>query len=152
MNLDHDFHLPMIRIRTAASAAFLAPSSLRTYETLGLVLPHRDRGGQRLYSKSDISWLQALQEHFRTTRTGPQCTARLLGKIPYDALIGTQGYSSACREHGYDPRDSAGTCWLEYGLDGPRRRDCRDCPAYQKKDTVLKFRQNFVIVQRAPSF
>ena len=150
MRHEHDQHLPMIRIREAAEAARLSPSTLRLYEDLGLLLPFREEGGQRLYSLSDIYWLKALQEHFKETRTGPQCTARLLGSIPFNAFCGAdENCGCSCLYRGFDPLTAPGPCWTQYGVDGERRRECRNCPAYQRKHLVLDFDQNFVIQRRS---
>ena len=147
---EQDQHLPMVRIREAAEAADLSPSTLRLYEELGLVLPYRETGGQRLYSLSDIHWLKALQRYFKETRTGPQCVARLLRLIPFQALCEEECRQCPCLYRGHDPSVTNGPCWFDYGTEGERRRECRECPAYQRKHLALNFEQNFVI-RRKPA-
>ncbi len=143
-----DRHLPIIRIREAAQAAGLSPSTLRQYEELGLILPYREESGQRLYSLDDVEWLQQLQAYFRRTHSGPNCLAQLLGLIPFEEICRTTGTTCTCR-----PAKKAGeaTCWQGWGTTGERRRVCRDCPAYRRKHYALAFDDHFRISLKSPA-
>lgn len=52
---------PRYIISVAASIASCHPQTLRHYERLGLVTPHRSRGKVRLYTDEDIAQLQRIQ-------------------------------------------------------------------------------------------
>ncbi|AOZ68419.1 MerR family transcriptional regulator [Rhodobacter xanthinilyticus] len=51
---------PTFRVTEAARAAGVAPSTLRLWETQGLVAPARRASGQRLYSAADVARLQRI--------------------------------------------------------------------------------------------
>ncbi|WP_377390169.1 MerR family transcriptional regulator [Rhodobacter lacus] len=51
---------PMFRVTEAARAAGVAPSTLRLWETQGLIAPQRRASGQRLYSEADVAQLQRI--------------------------------------------------------------------------------------------
>jgi len=51
---------PLFRVTEAARAAGVAPSTLRLWETQGLVAPARRASGQRLYSPTDVARLQRI--------------------------------------------------------------------------------------------
>lgn len=51
---------PLFRVTEAARAAGVAPSTLRLWETQGLVAPQRRASGQRLYSGADVAKLQRI--------------------------------------------------------------------------------------------
>lgn len=51
---------PLFRVTEAARAAGVAPSTLRLWETQGLVAPQRRASGQRLYSATDVALLQRI--------------------------------------------------------------------------------------------
>lgn len=51
---------PLFRVTEAARAAGVAPSTLRLWETQGLVAPQRRASGQRLYSAADVALLQRI--------------------------------------------------------------------------------------------
>ncbi|WP_097070969.1 MerR family transcriptional regulator [Rhodobacter maris] len=51
---------PMFRVAEAARAAGVASSTLRLWETQGLIAPQRRASGQRLYSEADVAQLQRI--------------------------------------------------------------------------------------------
>ncbi|RLL72890.1 MerR family transcriptional regulator [Paenirhodobacter hankyongi] len=51
---------PTFRVTEAARAAGVAPSTLRLWETQGLIAPQRRASGQRLYSAADVARLQRI--------------------------------------------------------------------------------------------
>ena len=132
------------RIGKAAVACGLSTSSLRQYEELGLLLPQRDASGQRLYTDDDVTWVQALQEYFRETHTGPHSAALLLSFLPADELRAHAGLSACARAQD----DSI--CWQSAGQDASLREECRACPAYQGKELALSFRDHFHVMLALP--
>ncbi|AXR74866.1 MULTISPECIES: heat shock protein transcriptional repressor HspR [unclassified Auritidibacter] len=53
---------PIFVISVAAELADMHPQTLRQYDRLGLVVPHRQGGGQRRYSVSDVHRLRRIQQ------------------------------------------------------------------------------------------
>ncbi|WP_420344936.1 MerR family transcriptional regulator [Paenirhodobacter sp.] len=51
---------PMFRVAEAARAAGVAASTLRLWETQGLIAPERRASGQRLYTATDVARLQRI--------------------------------------------------------------------------------------------
>lgn len=51
---------PLFRVAEAARAAGVASSTLRLWETQGLIAPQRRASGQRLYSAADVARLQRI--------------------------------------------------------------------------------------------
>jgi MerR family transcriptional regulator/heat shock protein HspR len=59
-NEDPLYNEPCYVISVAARMVDLHPQTLRYYERVGLLLPHRSKGNRRLYSPRDIERLQAI--------------------------------------------------------------------------------------------
>jgi len=59
-NEDPLYNEPCYVISVAARMVALHPQTLRYYERMGLLQPHRSRGNRRLYSPRDIERLQAI--------------------------------------------------------------------------------------------
>ena len=56
-----DDETPVFVISVAAQLAGMHAQTLRQYDRLGLVVPHRSRGGGRRYSARDVSELREIQ-------------------------------------------------------------------------------------------
>lgn len=59
-NEDRLYNEPCYVISVAARMVDLHPQTLRYYERMGLLQPHRSRGNRRLYSPRDIERLRAI--------------------------------------------------------------------------------------------
>jgi len=59
-NEDPLYNEPCYVISVAARMVDLHPQTLRYYERVGLLQPHRSKGNRRLYSPRDIERLQAI--------------------------------------------------------------------------------------------
>lgn len=59
-NEDPLYNEPCYVISVAARMVDLHPQTLRYYERVGLLLPHRSKGNRRLYSPRDVERLQAI--------------------------------------------------------------------------------------------
>ncbi|MBZ4024141.1 MerR family transcriptional regulator [Rhodobacter sp. TJ_12] len=57
---DSDPSQPLFRVTEAARAAGVASSTLRLWETQGLIAPQRRASGQRLYTAADVARLQRI--------------------------------------------------------------------------------------------
>jgi MerR family transcriptional regulator/heat shock protein HspR len=56
-----DQDAPVFLISTAARLAGMHPQTLRTWDRLGLVVPHRSKGRGRRYSARDVARLRLIQ-------------------------------------------------------------------------------------------
>ncbi len=132
-----DVNLPILRIGEASRLARLSQSTVRQYEELGIVLPCRETSGLRLYSISDVQWLQAVRDYLRSNLLGPVGLAWLI-RIANLSRLRRDELGEAC---GDETREAI--CWLACAdKDGARNR-CRLCPAYRNKSLVLDFEANF---------
>ena len=59
-NEDPLYNEPCYVISVAARMVDLHPQTLRYYERVGLLQPHRSKGNRRLYSPRDVERLQAI--------------------------------------------------------------------------------------------
>ena len=59
--LSGDDHTPVFVISVAAELAGMHAQTLRNYDRLGLVIPHRTTGGGRRYSPRDVAMLREVQ-------------------------------------------------------------------------------------------
>ena len=61
MTTNHRESAPVLTISMAAELAGMHAQTLRQYDRLGLVQPHRTRGGGRRYSLRDVALLREVQ-------------------------------------------------------------------------------------------
>lgn len=75
---------PVYLIGVAARICGMHPQTLRLYERLGLVQPHRVGNSKRLYSEADIARLKRIQhltQHLGVNLAGVEVILRLLERI-----------------------------------------------------------------------
>jgi MerR family transcriptional regulator/heat shock protein HspR len=75
---------PVYLISVAARLCGLHPQTLRLYERLGLIQPHRVGNSKRLYSEADIARLRRIQhltQHLGVNLAGVEVILRLLERM-----------------------------------------------------------------------
>jgi MerR family transcriptional regulator/heat shock protein HspR len=75
---------PVYLISVAARMCGLHPQTLRLYERLGLIHPHRVGNSKRLYSEADIARLRRIQhltQHLGVNLAGVEVILRLLERM-----------------------------------------------------------------------
>ena len=75
---------PVYYIGVAARLVGVHPQTLRTYERLGLVKPHRTERGQRLYSEADLDrvrQIRRLTDELGVNLAGVEIILNLLERI-----------------------------------------------------------------------
>jgi DNA-binding transcriptional MerR regulator len=141
---NRDADLAIISVGRAATLSGLSTSSLRHYETLGLVLPYRDpASGRRFYSVSDIQWLNELRRFMDRTHTGPSAVALLLSLYPGPEM------RRHMLEHdcGCDCEHLPVVCWVYLREKKNAARElCRACPAYRAKELALRLHETCKVV------
>lgn len=91
---------PLFRVTEAARAAGVAPSTLRLWETQGLVAPQRRASGQRLYSAADVAKLQRISYLRREAGLNPAAIRVTLegdGAAPGPTAITNEPLGAALR-------------------------------------------------------
>ncbi|MDD8022493.1 MAG: MerR family transcriptional regulator [Paracoccaceae bacterium] len=92
---------PLFRVTEAARAAGVAPSTLRLWETQGLVSPARRASGQRLYSAADVALLQRISFLRREAGLNPaaiRATLESEGDAPATEAITNEPLGAALRQ------------------------------------------------------
>lgn len=125
-----------MRIGSVAQKTGVSASTIRWYESLGLLLPQRESSGFRFYSNADVEWILMLRDFMNDTGTSPRALARLMGWLPL-AAIRTQVLGAACNIA--TPYD---ICWVE-NTSAVNARICRSCPAYEYKHIALAYQLHF---------
>ncbi|MBH9985981.1 MerR family transcriptional regulator [Lactobacillus sp. M0390] len=75
------------RIGQFSELTHLTPSTLRYYEQEELLVPKRDKAGQRYYTDDDLSWLEFVLHLKGTGMTIPQLKEYILLRAQGDATI-----------------------------------------------------------------
>lgn len=89
---------PMFRVAEAARAAGVAASTLRLWETQGLIAPTRRASGQRLYSEADVARLQRISFLRREAGLNPAAIrATMEAEAPSDGAVLNDALGSALR-------------------------------------------------------
>jgi len=81
---ERDRNEPVYYIGVAARLVGVHPQTLRTYERLGLVKPHRTERGQRLYSEADLDrvrQIRRLTDELGVNLAGVEIILNLLERI-----------------------------------------------------------------------
>ncbi len=84
MNEERLSQEPVYLISVAARMCGLHPQTLRLYERLGLIRPHRIGNSKRLYSEADIARLRRIQhltQHLGVNLAGVEVILRLLERM-----------------------------------------------------------------------
>ncbi len=107
----------------------VAVQTLRMYERLGLILPAKSPGNQRLYSETDLHRLRCIRGAISEQKIGIQGMRRLHALIPCWDIIGcSESDRAACPA--FKAHD--GGCWTyPHDNDICGSKDCRTCPVYE---------------------
>lgn len=76
-----DQNLPVYPIGVAAKLLDVHPRTLRIYEEEGLIKPHRE-GGKRLYSQTDVEWIQCIRKLIHEENISIPGLKKLLEVLP----------------------------------------------------------------------
>jgi hypothetical protein len=124
-----EFDDPVIAIGVLARKTGLSPSALRRYETEGLLIPHRTRAGQRLFSHEDVRRVRNIQRMIRELGLNVEGIRRMQALLPCWELHGCDATIRArCPAYGAN----ASPCWTTPGLDCAQGgQACRQCVVYR---------------------
>lgn len=85
-----DQHIPVYSIGTVSELTGFSPRQLRYYETMGLLLPARSSGRQRLYAPAELDRLLALKALLAQGMTLLGAKAVLEGQAEVPAQFGAE--------------------------------------------------------------
>jgi MerR family transcriptional regulator/heat shock protein HspR len=133
---------PIYSIGSAARILGIAVPTLRMYERMGLILPNKSAGNQRLYSEADIDRIRCIRKAITDQKIGIEGIRRLHSLIPCWDIVGCSESDQAnCPSYRAHERG----CWTyAHERDVCGTRDCRTCPVYELavdcgniKDTII---------------
>ena len=124
-----EYHEAVISIGTAAEKVGMSVSALRKYESEGLLLFARTKGGRRLLSQADIRRIEIIHNLIKRLGLNFEGIRRLLAILPCWKM-------KPCTEEERDPcpayLDSVQPCWMlrdstcaKVGI------ECRECNVYR---------------------
>lgn len=130
------FAEPVYTIGHAANKLGIAITTLRMYETVGLVIPYRTLTKRRLYSRQDIERVKDIKELLKKHRLNIEAIKRFAALIPCWEVkkcpIEMRRNCSAYSE-------SVKPCWLLPGaMCKQPSYDCRNCDFYKTCLQIIK--------------
>jgi MerR family transcriptional regulator/heat shock protein HspR len=120
---------PIIGIGTLAEKVNLSVSTLRNYESEGLIIPHRTGSGRRLYSMEDVARVQNIQHMVKNLGLNIEGIRRMQALLPcWDLFRCAEETRDACPAFVNLERP----CWMIKGLPcAPQGNECRKCIVYR---------------------
>ncbi|MHC4780099.1 MAG: MerR family transcriptional regulator [Planctomycetota bacterium] len=120
---------PIISIGTLAEKVGLSVSTLRNYESEGLIIPHRTDTGRRLYSMEDVTRVQNIQHMVKDLGLNIEGIRRMQALLPcWDLFRCDEETRDACPAFVSLEKP----CWMIKGLPcAPQGNECRKCIVYR---------------------
>ena len=124
-----DPYEPVLTIGAVAQQLGIAVQTVRMYAEEGLVLPHKSRGGRRMFSLHDLDRLRTVRRMIADYGLSIRGTKQLLAMIPCWEYRG--GFDDDCRRCPVYT-ENVGPCWSVKDV-GHKclYEDCRDCAVYR---------------------
>ncbi|MHC4661699.1 MAG: MerR family transcriptional regulator [Planctomycetota bacterium] len=127
--IEYDIEDPLISIGTLAKKVGLSVSTVRHYESEGLIIPHRDESGRRLFSLEDVTRVQNIQHLIQDLGLNIEGIRRIQALLPCWDLF-------HCKKKTRDKCPAflkrAKPCWTIKGLAcSPQGNECRKCIVYR---------------------
>lgn len=120
---------PVMSIGVVAQKLGISPETLRLYEREGLMITHRTSTGRRLYSQSDLEWVDCFRNQIVRNKLNIAGIRLLLALMPCWDI---KSCSLEERRHCSAFMNSAVVCWTleQTGSQFCNKADCRQCPVY----------------------
>jgi MerR family transcriptional regulator/heat shock protein HspR len=120
---------PLISIGPLSRRVGLSVSSIRKYETEGLVIPFRTPSGRRLFSREDVDRVRNIQHMIQNLGLNLAGIRRIQALLPcWNLLPCERDRRDACEAY----RDSTRPCWMTRGVGcTPQGNECRKCAVYR---------------------
>lgn len=132
---------PIFAIGVASIRLGLSFSALRMYEEEGLLLPHRTATGRRIYSLTDLDWIDRVKNTIRDRGLNIEGIREILSLIPcWEIRRCSMREKESCE--GY--LSFLKPCWLLTNKACSRGvQDCRGCDVYLKAEIWLNDPKGF---------
>ncbi len=120
---------PIISIGTIANKLNASVSTIRKYESQGLIIPFRTDSGHRLFCLEDIDRIRMIQYLIQDRGLNVEGIRRLQALIPcWEILPCTLKKWNNCPAF----KDNTKPCWMIKGLDCVSQgNECRRCKVYR---------------------
>lgn len=119
---------PLITIGVAAQKLGIAVPTMRMYEKAGLIIPHRNSSGRRMYSITDIERISCIRKLIKEESLNLAGIRRLMALIPcWQLKPCSEEKKSQCPAF----RSHKKICWMfPQTLCNNDNENCRTCPVY----------------------
>jgi MerR family transcriptional regulator/heat shock protein HspR len=122
------YDIPQYPIGTAAAMIGVSVQTLRLYEREGLLIIHKTKGKQRLYSNADIDRIECIRRAINTEKISVGGIKHLHGMVPCWDIIHCTAEE---RQHCPSFTKQSGGCWTyvhEHSICATKI--CRECEVY----------------------
>lgn len=136
---------PVYAIGLAAKKIGVSPETLRLYERVGLLIPHRTRSNRRLYTQKDIEWLACIRKLILKDKLNLAGIRRLLALIPcWDIKPCTEKERKNCPAYLADDQ----VCWqIKDTSQACRDAECRRCDVYLASGNINHLKQYYLMTK-----
>ncbi len=119
---------PVFSISAAAKLLGISVPTLRMYENEGLIIPHKTKSNQRIYSKKDIDRIQCIRKAIKDKGISINGIKVIYSLIPCWEVINC---SKEDRKNCGAYNGGENPCWTyNHPNTTCEHRDCRDCEVY----------------------
>jgi len=134
--------VPTIAIGVAAKLLDVSVSSIRQYESVGLILLHHEPNGRRLLAPADIERLELLKNKITQNGFNFEGLRRILALVPcWEIKSCTEEERSRCP--GF--QDSRNPCWLvSNNICHEKGLTCRECVVYWEAPKFIENMKGFL--------
>ncbi|MBT3231682.1 MAG: MerR family transcriptional regulator [Calditrichaeota bacterium] len=134
--------VPTIAIGVAAKLLDVSVSSIRQYESVGLILLHHESNGRRLLAPADIERLELLKQKITQNGFNFEGLRRILALVPCWEI---KSCSSDDRSECPGFQDSRNPCWLvSNNLCHEKGLVCRECVVYWEAPKFIDNMKGFL--------
>ncbi|MCK9410155.1 MAG: MerR family transcriptional regulator [Bacteriovoracaceae bacterium] len=122
--------IPMYSIGTAAAMIGVSVQTLRLYEYEGLLVIHKTKGNQRLYSLSDIERIECIRRSINDEKISIGGMKHIHGMVPCWDIVNC---SEEERQHCAAFNHHIGGCWTyQHEHSVCATKECRLCNVYKR--------------------
>lgn len=126
--MEIDNNDPVLSIGIAAEKLNIAVPTLRMYEKAGLIIPHRNKGGRRLYSFSDLKRINYIRRLIKDESLNLSGIRRLMSLLPcWELKPCSKEAKNKCPAY----KSCKTICWMMPNTACDRaKKSCRECSVY----------------------
>lgn len=137
---------PVFAIGLVSKKIGVSPETLRLYERVGLLIPHRTRSGRRLFSQKDLEWLNCIRKLIVEDKLNLAGIRRLLALIPcWDIKPCSPEERENCPAYLADDQ----VCWqLKNTSQTCLNAECRTCDVYLSSENIDHLKTFYHMAQK----